>query len=167
MFSKLGVLCSLLAPNSALMALAKPLERAEQRDRIPWGVWLLIIVFLLALLILWWLRSEEEEKAAPPAEPEPAPKPAPKAAPKPAKPDDLKRIEGIGPKISKVLAEAGIATFAELAKTPVARLEQILDEASIRIANPGTWPEQASLAAAGKWTELEKLQDSLKGGRRA
>ena len=84
-----------------------------------------------------------------------------------APPDDLRRIEGIGPKISSILQATGITTFAKLADVDVEALDKILDEAGIRIANPSTWPEQAKLAAAEAWEELEKLQDSLKGGRRA
>jgi len=83
-----------------------------------------------------------------------------------APPDDLKRIEGIGPKISSILQGAGVTTYAKLADASVESLDKILDEAKIRIANPSTWPEQAKLAAADKWDELGKLQDSLKGGRR-
>jgi predicted flap endonuclease-1-like 5' DNA nuclease len=82
--------------------------------------------------------------------------------------DDLKRIEGIGPKIEGILHEAGIYTFAALAITRVAELEKIVrEDAGIRIAFPDTWPEQAKLAAAGEWSKLETLQDELKGGRRA
>lgn len=82
--------------------------------------------------------------------------------------DDLKIIEGIGPKIEGILHEAGIFTFAALAVASVAHLEQIVrEEAGIRVAFPDTWPEQARLAAAGDWNALEKLQDQLKGGRHA
>jgi predicted flap endonuclease-1-like 5' DNA nuclease len=80
-------------------------------------------------------------------------------------PDDLIRIEGIGPKISTIVAAAGITSFAELARQEVARLEVILDEAGIHTANPSTWPEQAGLAAQGKWQELKELQDRIKNGR--
>ena len=34
------------------------------------------------------------------------------------------------------------------------------------LANPGTWPEQASLLAAGKVAEFEKLAEELDGGVR-
>ena len=86
----------------------------------------------------------------------------------PAKPDDLKIVEGIGPKIEGILHDAGIKTFAELAATSVAQLEKIVrEDAGIRIAFPDTWPEQARLAAAGEWDTLETLQDELKGGRHA
>jgi len=84
-----------------------------------------------------------------------------------AKPDDLTKIEGIGPKISGVLKEAGLMTFAQLSQTEPARIKQILNDANLRrLHDPTTWPEQAQLAAQGQWDALEKLQDELKGGRR-
>lgn len=84
----------------------------------------------------------------------------------PPPPDDLKVVEGIGPKISSVLQAAGITTWAQLAATDVDELKRILAEAKIRLGDPGTWPEQAGLAAEAKWDELAALQDGLKGGRR-
>ena len=93
--------------------------------------------------------------------------PAQEAAP--PKPDDLTKVEGIGPKISGLLRAAGISTFAQLAAADVSKIEQILADAGPRfkLADPTTWPNQAKLAAAGKWEELEALQDQLKGGRSA
>ena len=85
----------------------------------------------------------------------------------PAEPDDLRRIEGIGPKISALLQTAGLTTFAQVAATEADSLTQILREGGIRMANPATWPEQAQLAAAGEWETLAALQDRLKGGRKA
>jgi len=83
-------------------------------------------------------------------------------------PDDLKLIEGIGPKIEGILHDAGIHTFANLAAASVTELEKIVrEDAGIRIAFPDTWPEQAQLATTGKWAELEQLQEELKGGRHA
>jgi len=64
------------------------------------------------------------------------------------------------------LQAAGIMTFAQLATTDVDRLTQILQEAKVRLADPGTWPDQASLADAGDWEGLKTLQAGLKGGRR-
>jgi NADH-quinone oxidoreductase subunit I len=95
---------------------------------------------------------------------------AEKAAAEAGEPDDLKRIEGIGPKIAGVLQEAGIKTFEQLAATEVDRIEQILEEADpnlLKLADPSTWPRQAKLAAAGKWDALEKWQERLRGGRDA
>jgi ribosomal protein L30 len=86
----------------------------------------------------------------------------------PAQADDLELIEGIGPKIAGVLHAAGITTFADLAAVETSRLAEILEqEPNLRSANPGTWSEQAALAAAGKWDEFKALTDQLKGGRRA
>jgi len=101
--------------------------------------------------------AEPESESAGDAEPE-------SEAKTPA-PDDLIRIEGIGPKISTIVAAAGITSFAELASQEVVRLEAILDEAGIHTANPSTWPQQAGLAAQGKWDELKELQDRIKNGR--
>jgi predicted flap endonuclease-1-like 5' DNA nuclease len=81
-------------------------------------------------------------------------------------PDNLRLIEGIGPKISSVLADAGIVTFAQLAAAGVEELRQILADAGVRIAYPGTWPEQAALAAAESWEDLQRLQSQLDRGRR-
>jgi len=81
--------------------------------------------------------------------------------------DDLKIIEGIGPVMERVLNEAGIYTFAELAAHTPESLQKILDAAGVaRITNPETWAEQAKLAAEGRWEELKALQAELKGGRR-
>ena len=83
-----------------------------------------------------------------------------------AVPDDLTKIEGIGPKISATMQDAGVVTFAQMADTSVKRLAEILQAAQIRLGNPGTWPEQAKLAAEGQWDALKTLQDDLDGGRR-
>ena len=83
------------------------------------------------------------------------------------KADDLKKIEGIGPKIEELFHAAGIMTFAQLSETSVETMEAILTEAGPRFSthNPGTWAQQAGLAAAGKWDELKAWQDELDGGK--
>ncbi len=85
-----------------------------------------------------------------------------------AVPDDLTKIEGIGPKIAEVLQKAGITTYSRLSTVDVERLEQLLRDAGPKfvLADPETWPIQASLAAAGRWGVLDTLQDELIGGRR-
>ncbi|MCL7452379.1 MAG: hypothetical protein M8467_04960 [Anaerolineae bacterium] len=83
--------------------------------------------------------------------------------------DDLKRIEGIGPKIASVLEGAGITTFSGLAEVDVTRIREILEQEDPRLgrlADPTTWPEQAALAGSGDWQALASLQNELKGGRR-
>jgi large subunit ribosomal protein L21 len=110
--------------------------------------------------------TAKAEKAAPKKETK---KVEAKAAPKKAakasgKADDLKKVEGIGPKIAETLVEAGIATFAELAKTDAAKISEII--AGVRGNHvTDTWPAQAQLAADGKWDELKKWQDELDGGK--
>ncbi len=93
-------------------------------------------------------------------------KPATKKAPaKKADSDDLKKIEGIGPKIAETLNDAGVTTFSELAKMDRDAIKAILDTVStLKSKEPKTWPQQAQLAADGKWDELKVLQDELMGG---
>ena len=93
--------------------------------------------------------------------------PTPKA--KAAKGDDLKIIEGIGPKIAETLVAAGIVTFADLAATSAEKVKEILDaaEGNFNAADATTWAEQAQLAADGKMDELKELQDRLNGGKEA
>lgn len=81
--------------------------------------------------------------------------------------DDLKIIEGIGPKVQDLLNAEGVYTFAQLAAMTPEAIKAILDAAgSIYAAmSPDTWPQQASLAAEGRMEELKKLQDELDGGR--
>lgn len=83
------------------------------------------------------------------------------------KADDLKVIEGVGPKIAGLLEEAGFKTWADVANADLDALQKVLDEAGsrYRMHDPATWSKQAELAAAGKWEDLEQYQDELKGGR--
>jgi large subunit ribosomal protein L17 len=88
---------------------------------------------------------------------------------KTAKADDLKLIEGIGPKIAETLTAAGIISFADLAASTPEKLKEILDaaEGNFNAAVTTSWPEQAQLAADGKMDELKELQEKLTGGREA
>ena len=81
--------------------------------------------------------------------------------------DDLKKIEGIGPKIAEIFNNEGIMTFAQLAETSTEKMQELLTTAGSRYAshNPGTWAKQAAMAAAGQWDELKALQDEMNGGR--
>lgn len=91
-----------------------------------------------------------------------------KTSKKTPKLNDLKVIEGIGPKIEQLLQSAGIDTWEALANTPVERLREILEAAGPRyqIHDPSTWPAQARFAANGQWEELKDYQDMLIGGRK-
>ncbi|WP_010522670.1 hypothetical protein [Aquimarina agarivorans] len=81
--------------------------------------------------------------------------------------DDLKVVEGIGPKISDLFNENGVTTWYQLSKTSVERCQEILNIGGKRfeIHKPTTWPKQAGLAFEGKWQELKELQDYLDGGK--
>lgn len=82
--------------------------------------------------------------------------------------DDLKIIEGIGPKIEEILHAAGINSFAELAAANAEAIREILlaQGSRYKMFDPETWPAQAQLAADGKWDELQVMKDSLQGGRK-
>ncbi|MFV0571908.1 MAG: 50S ribosomal protein L21 [Xanthomarina gelatinilytica] len=106
-------------------------------------------------------KKAESKATAPKAE---AKKTSPKKSA--AKADDLKKIEGAGPKAAEALINAGYETFAKIAKATPEELSAVLTEASSRLAHlvTDTWPKQAKLAADGKWDELKALQEKLDGG---
>ncbi len=85
----------------------------------------------------------------------------------PDNPGDLKVIEGIGPKIEKLLKGAGIKTWKALSESEVEKVQKILDQGGdqFHLHNPSTWPMQAQMATNGEWEKLKKYQDYLLGGR--
>jgi len=89
------------------------------------------------------------------------------AATSDAKADDLTKVEGIGPAISKALAAAGILTFADLSAKSADDVKAILTEAGgrFKMHDPTTWPMQAGMAAKGEWDALKKWQDESDGGK--
>ncbi|MDP5157950.1 MAG: bL21 family ribosomal protein, partial [Flaviramulus sp.] len=124
----------------------------------------------LTEIIIESIAASGAKKAAPAKSEKKAEVAAPKVKAKPTakkstdKADDLKKVEGIGPKIAETLIAAGISTFAELAKTDAAKISEIIsDVRGNHVAD--TWPAQAKLAAEGKWDELKKWQDELNGGK--
>ena len=82
--------------------------------------------------------------------------------------DDLKKIEGIGPKIESILKENGIQSFTDLAGADVEKIREFLLAAGnrYRMHDPATWPDQAKLAADGEWDKLAELQKKLSGGKK-
>ena len=81
--------------------------------------------------------------------------------------DDLKKVEGIGPKIEGLLNGAGIFSFSSLSVTAPTAIRTILEGGGDRykMHDPTTWPAQAGLAAKGEWDELKAWQDELQGGK--
>lgn len=86
---------------------------------------------------------------------------------KKVKENDLKVVEGIGPKIEELFNASGILTWKSLSETSVEKCNSILESAGERfvIHNPTTWPRQAQLAYEGKWKDLKEWQDVLDGGK--
>jgi large subunit ribosomal protein L21 len=80
--------------------------------------------------------------------------------------DNLEIIEGIGPKIAKVLVDGGISTFALLASAKADDVTAMLKASGGRfsLANPASWAEQAALLRDGKMAEFKALTDALVGG---
>ncbi|WKN43895.1 hypothetical protein [Tunicatimonas pelagia] len=86
----------------------------------------------------------------------------------PPVPDNLKVVEGIGPKIERMLNADGIYTFVQLASADNDRLRNIMAMEGpkfLAVHNPATWPKQAKLAADENWEDLEDYKGRLKGGR--
>ena len=82
--------------------------------------------------------------------------------------DNLKKIEGIGPKIEELLNNDGVYSFQDLISASVSRIRGILIAAGPNYAvhDPSTWAEQARLAHEGLWDDLSDMQERLKGGKR-
>jgi hypothetical protein len=158
MRTRIGAVAGWLTVSLVASGFSRPLQGLTQTVGFPQWLWALIILALaavVALLVWWWLSGTQDEGEAVPPESEAA------------LADDLTRIEGIGPKISGLLREAGISSFAQLAGADVDRLQKIIADANLTaLADPGTWPAQAKLAAEGQWERLDALQEELKGGRR-
>jgi hypothetical protein len=125
--------------------------------------WLLLVglAFFVLIVIVGWLVSRQQGQ------------PATASASKPRKSttsqggDDLTILEGVGPKVAKVLNRAGILTFEDLARADAGWVQTTLDAAKLQMLNPEGWIAQAKLAAKGDKSGLVKLQEELKGGRRA
>jgi hypothetical protein len=122
-------------------------------------IWFVILAVLLLVLIIWWFNRRSSDQVVVPPE-------APVQIQKETPPDDLVRLEGIGPKVAKVLNDAGITTFEALSRADPADLQMTLNAAGLQMMNPEGWIEQASLAAKGDWEGLERMQSELKGGRK-
>ena len=83
------------------------------------------------------------------------------------KQDDLKLVEGIGPKIEGLFHNFDIKTWKALSETPIEKCQEVLDSGGerYRIHNPGSWPLQAKMAYEGEWEKLAKWQSEHKGGK--
>jgi hypothetical protein len=124
----------------------------------------IITLSLVALLLGYLLRIFTRNEKVYEAEPETT---KPDNPPQATTPQNLKVVEGIGPKIESILYARGINTLGRLASTEPEQLRDILRQEGPRYLahDPTTWPKQASLAAADDWNELNAYKSQLKGGR--
>jgi predicted flap endonuclease-1-like 5' DNA nuclease len=80
-----------------------------------------------------------------------------------APPDDLTQINGIGPRISSILNDGGITTFAELQHANTGDLRQIIAVGgALPPSSLDSWPTQATYAARGGLVRPGELQPPLK-----
>ena len=86
---------------------------------------------------------------------------------KSVKKDDLKIVEGIGPKIAELFHNHDVKTWYALSQCSEEKCKEVLLSGGKRfeIHKPGTWPKQAKLAYEGKWQKLKEWQDALDGGK--
>lgn len=83
------------------------------------------------------------------------------------KQDDLKIVEGIGPKIEELFHNFDIRTWKTLSETTVAKCQEVLDSGgeAYKIHDPASWPMQAKMCYENKWADLWKWQEEHKGGK--
>jgi hypothetical protein len=124
---------------------------------LSWLLWVALGFFFLMVVVGWWTSRNKGSKPEVQQEAHAGEKPL----------DDLTKLEGIGPKVAKVLNEAGISSFDDLAHAEAANVQEKLNAAGLQMMNPEGWIEQARLAAKGDMEGLMRLQEELKGGRRA
>lgn len=135
------------------------LSEEGPNTELGWLLWVALGFFLLMVVIGWLVsgRQKPVEASAVPVE----------HKPEHGHEDDLEIIEGIGPKVAKVLKAAGILSFSDLAAAKPEKIEDLLKAAHLNMMEPAGWIEQAVLAARGDMEGLKKMQDEMKGGRRA
>lgn len=122
-----------------------------------WLVFLGVGFFFLVIMLGWWVSSGNQDQHGT--------KQGSGTSEK-IHPNDLIKIEGIGPKVVKILNQAGIESFAQLADAKIDEVQEALNKAGLQMMNPDGWIDQAKLAAKGDWKNFEKLQRELKGGRK-
>jgi small subunit ribosomal protein S1 len=112
-------------------------------------------------------KTEEKEVAIEEVEVKKSSKSKDKAPVLSSSKDDLKKVEGIGPKIQDLLNNAGINSFLELSNANPDEIKEILLGGGSRyqMHDPTTWPAQAKMAADGEWDKLAEWQENAKGGK--
>ena len=83
------------------------------------------------------------------------------------KENDLKLVEGIGPKIESLFHNFDIKTWQALSDVSVAKCQEVLDSGGDRfkVHDPASWPMQARMAYEGRWKDLARWQDEHNHGK--
>jgi len=81
--------------------------------------------------------------------------------------NNLKMVEGIGPKIESLLKMGHINNWEALAEAPLERIEKILEDGGDRfkLAIPSSWSIQAQYAINHDWVKLKQYQEELTNGQ--
>ena len=138
------------------MLFMKLLSEEGPNTELVWSLRALLGFFAL-IVVIGWLASLNKKPTEAPAHTHAEEK----------HDDDLEIIEGIGPKVAKVLKEGGIHSFADLAHATPEKVNELLKAAKLNMMDAAGWIEQAALAAKGDLAALKKMQEEMKGGRRA
>jgi hypothetical protein len=132
----------------------------HQQKGLPGWIWAVLIVVpavILFRIVYWWLLIPSYKRMA--AMEIDTPRRVKKVIS--SEPDDLTRLKGIGPKISRALQDAGVFSFAQLALLNADELQLVLDQANARMTDISAIQAQARLAASGDWEGLQELQNSI------
>jgi predicted flap endonuclease-1-like 5' DNA nuclease len=152
-----------ILPGGASVYALQLLSEEGPNTSLSWLLWIALLFFFL-MVVVGWLTSRN--KGGKPEVQHEAYKAPEMPVAYETSVDNLTVLEGIGPKVAKVLNGIGIASFVDLAGADAAKVQEALNAAGMQMMNPEGWIEQARLAAAGDTEGLAKLQDELKGGRR-
>ncbi|MFD2099994.1 hypothetical protein [Flagellimonas iocasae] len=81
--------------------------------------------------------------------------------------DDLKIVEGIGPKIQELFHNFDIKTWKALSETSANKCQEVLNSGGkrYRIHDPASWPMQAKMAHEGHWEKLAEWQEKHRAGK--
>ena len=136
------------------MFFMKLLSEEGPNTELAWLLWAALGFFAL-MVVIGWLSSLGKKPADAPV----------RAHADVKHEDDLVIIEGIGPKVAKVLNAGGIVSFDDLARADPEKVTGLLKAAKLTMMDPAGWIEQAKLAAKGDMDGLKKMQEEMKGGR--
>lgn len=166
-----SMLAMMALVGAVIVALNAVILGSAGRDMVPLSLGLLVVAMLFWLWIRQDAKAETSDDAVKAAEDaadeaealamrrevrrETQPSPS-------VEPEDLTKLKGIAAGYQQILNDAGIHTYAAVARASADELRAIFSGAS-RAAPVGleTLPKQAELAAKGDWEGLKAFQDTI------